>query len=304
MRLNVVLLRSLPLRLFSAGSWQPTVPAWEKEFCKVVGSMDWETLLQLKKFMHLYDNVMEWNDSAGEEAFSNAKRRYWAKKNSLSCDISLPDPDLYIDKIDWDSEIDHEEFVAVESLPMTPETEEDHDPVVIFGDCALPNQDLADLPPSGWGDDEDYLVPPVTHSSTNNADPWGHSSNEWAAAAWLGYSNDGWQGYSNDAWQYNNGGGHGYMPWEGWNWNCADNYNYVGPDVRDTWNDDNNNNNNNVPSTGSGGRVSSFKAPRVRANEQRRKHTPKGHDKAPYKRSGAREWSSNSIAVGQTWDQE
>lgn len=260
----------------------------------MVGSMEWETLLQLKKFMYLYDNVMEWDDSAGEEAFSNAKRRYWAKKNRLSCDISLPDPDLYIDKIDWDSEIDTEELFAVETLPMTPAAEEYHDPVVIFGDSAMPNQEL---PPSGWGDDEDYSVPPVTHFSANNADPWGPSSNDWAAAAWPTYSNDGWQGYSNDAWQYNNGGGHGYMPSEGWNWNCANNYSYVGPD---TWND----NNKNVPSTGSGGRVSSFKATRVQANEQRRKHTQKGHHKAPYKRSGAREWSSNSIAVGQTWDQE
>ncbi|KAH6819351.1 hypothetical protein C2S51_002954 [Perilla frutescens var. frutescens] len=271
------------------GFWQPTVPAWEKEFCKVVGSMDWETLMHMKKFMHFYDNVIEWNDSAGEEAFSNAKKRYWAKKKGLSCNISLPDPDLYIDKINWDSEIDPE-LSDVESLSMSSKTEEDHDPVVIFGDSATPNQVL---PPTGWGDDEENFVAPATRPSANYVDPWGHSLNEWATAAWSGYSNDGWQGYSNDAWQYSNGSGHGYMPWEGdWsNWSCnyANNYNYVGPDIRDTWDDGDQRhwNENSVPMAESGECVSSYKTTRAQANEQRRKHMPRiaeDHNEAPYKR--------------------
>ncbi|KAL1554667.1 hypothetical protein AAHA92_15207 [Salvia divinorum] len=218
------------------GYWQPTVPVWEKEFCKVVGSMDWETLLQMKRFIHLYDNVMDWNDSAGEEAFSNAKKRYWAKRKGLPCDISLPDPDLYIDKINWDLGNDPEMLSSdVESPPTSPQTEEDHDPVVIFGDYATPDHVLATI---GWGDVEENFVGPAACSSANYADPW----NEWS-----GYHNDGWQCHSNDAWQYNTRSGHRYMRWAGdgnnWNWNYANNcYNYVGANTRDAmgdgcWND-------------------------------------------------------------------
>ncbi|KAG8362715.1 hypothetical protein BUALT_BualtUnG0048500 [Buddleja alternifolia] len=125
------------------GSWQPTMPSWEKEFCRTVGSLDWETLLQMKKFMHLYDNVIKWNDSAGEEAFSNAKKRFWAEINGLSCDIPLPDPDLYIDEINWDSEIDQE----FHDMPVVSNTEEYyHEPVVIFGDSLV---QIKNFPPRG-----------------------------------------------------------------------------------------------------------------------------------------------------------
>ncbi|XP_041996936.1 uncharacterized protein LOC121747022 [Salvia splendens] len=202
------------------GYWQPTVPVWEKEFCKVVGSMDWETLLEMKRYIHLYDNVLDWNDSAGEEAFSNSKKRYWAKRKGLSCDISLPDPDLYIDKINWDSDNDPKMLLSdVESLATSPQTEEDHDPVVIFGDYAAPDHVLATV---GWGDLEDNLVGPAACSSANYADPW----NEWS-----GYHND-------DMWQYNTRSGHRYMPRAGdgnnWSRNYANNrYNYVGSNTRD-----------------------------------------------------------------------
>lgn len=258
----------------------------------------------MKKFTHLYDNVIDWNDSAGEEAFSNAKKRYWANKNGVSCNISLPDPDLYIDNINWDSSNDPDMLLSdVESLPMSPKTEEDHDPVVIFGDSASPDQFSATV---GWGDEEENLVTPATCSSANYANPW----NEWAPSAWPGYTNDGWQTYSNDVWRYNDGSGHGCVPWEGdwsnWNWNYANNcYNYVGSDVRDVWGDGDP---SNVPTAGSGGCASSYNASRVEANEQqRRKHMPRNgeqHDKATYKRSSAGEWNPNSITVGRTWDRE
>ncbi|XP_047967364.1 uncharacterized protein LOC125211554 [Salvia hispanica] len=214
------------------GYWQPKIPAWEKEFCKVVGSMDWETLLQMKRFMHLYDKVMEWNDSAGEEAFSNAKKRYWANKNGLSCHVSLPDPDLYIDKINWDSDNDPELLLPdVVSLAASPQTEEDqyHDPVVIFGDSAIPDNVFATV---GWGDWEENFVAPAACSSTNYLDPW----NERGPSGWSGYHNNGWQGYSNDTWQYNNGS----RQWGGdWSWNYANHCysNYVGTDTRDAWGD-------------------------------------------------------------------
>ncbi|KZV38323.1 hypothetical protein F511_25810 [Dorcoceras hygrometricum] len=146
--------------------WQPTVPSWEKEFCKVVGSLDWDTLLQMKKFVHLYDNVINWNDSAGEEAFFNAKKRFWARKNGLPCDIPLPDPDSCIDRIDWDINIDPG---PLPDLDAVPNEEENHEhPVILFGDAFIANQAFS---PSGWGDDEDNYNFPANYSFGDHDDP-------------------------------------------------------------------------------------------------------------------------------------
>lgn len=245
----------------------------------------------------MYHKIMEWNDSAGKEAFINAKRRYWAKKNGMSCDSSPPDPNLYIDQVNWDSDTnlnhDHTVFSDVGALPKI---EENHDSVVIFGDCFTPNQDLATV---GWGDiDEEKFVSPSTPSLPNYTNQWAH--NEWAPAAWQPmFSNDGWQqGYTNDGWQgYNNGSGHAYMPWEGdwshWNsWDYATNgwYNYSGQEVRGTWDE------NYVPMNMSGGCMPSYEYSKILGNDQRREGL--------YERSNTREWNPSSLAVGRSWDRE
>lgn len=64
--------------------------------------------MDAKKFMYCHGNVLNWDDSAGEEAFQSAKKRFWADINGLPCDISLPDPDTYIDEINWNPDIDSE----------------------------------------------------------------------------------------------------------------------------------------------------------------------------------------------------
>ncbi|KAI3471336.1 hypothetical protein Pfo_030701 [Paulownia fortunei] len=308
------------------GSWQPAVPSWEKEFCKVVGSLDWETLLQMKKFMHLYENVIKWNDSAGEEAFSNAKKRFWAEINGLPCDISLPDPDLYIDEIDWDSEIDPELLPDLEFESMISNADEDHDPVVIFGDSLLPNQAYS---LTGWGDDEENFKVPANSYSANHGAPWeqnwGNSFDNGAAI--------GWPGYSNNAWHFGDGSGPaGYMTWGGgwnndWGWNYANNniIYEVGPDIehkiadgeQGPWNE------SNVARDNAGRHVSSDRTSRVQRNDRYRNHISRndaGRYKATYwgqqsaiaKRPDSRDWNSfNScgpvthhaaITVGQTWN--
>ncbi|KAL6498477.1 hypothetical protein OROHE_026574 [Orobanche hederae] len=152
------------------GNWQPVVPKWEKKFCKVIGLLDWETLLQMKKFAHLYENVINWDDSAGEEAFSNAKKRFWAEINGLFCHLPPPDPDLYIDKIDWDLETDNELISDVETETINSNTDENHDPVVILGDSLFPNQAYS---LSGWGDEEKVLKGPDNNiTSLDHGDHW------------------------------------------------------------------------------------------------------------------------------------
>ncbi|KAL3533694.1 hypothetical protein ACH5RR_007215 [Cinchona calisaya] len=154
------------------GSWQPTVPSWEKTFCKVVGSLDWETILEMKKFAYLYDNVVKWDDSAGEEAFHNAKKRFLANMRGFPCDMALPDPDLYIDKVDWDSKVDTDLLSDLEHKYVVPDMAENNEPVVIFGDSLLCNQGFS---PAGWGEcEEDFKK--ATNSSSNNHDtPWDQS---------------------------------------------------------------------------------------------------------------------------------
>lgn len=83
--------------------WKPTIPSWEKEYCDSVG-LPWKELCKAKEYTICYESVLNWNDSAGEEAFHLAKKRYWAKYTGRPCHFPPPDPDIYIDTIDFDTE--------------------------------------------------------------------------------------------------------------------------------------------------------------------------------------------------------
>lgn len=141
--------------------------------------------------MALYKNIVQWNDSAGEEAFLNAKARFWAQLNGLPCAISLPDPDIYIDKIDWNSYIDPELLSDLDQEPVVPDNEERDGNLGHWGnglDSAFLNQPI---PCTGWGDADDTNMPindlPMPgqeHCDWNvdNNHACGHSSRESRAA--------------------------------------------------------------------------------------------------------------------------
>lgn len=245
----------------------------------------------MKKFVHLYEDVIKWDDSAGEEAFSNAKKRFWAEVNGFNCDISLPNPDLYIDKIDWDSESDPD----LELEPLNSNGNEDHDPVVIFGDSLFPNS------VAGWGDDDENFKVPTNSSSGNHPPPfvenWGNSFDNSGATV-------GWPSYYNNPWQFSDGNQpSGYMAWgDGWNnewgWNYSNNnvIYEVQNDVGRTMDDQ-----------GLGNWNENDKPPRVEGNESF-KNQGNGGRKAPYwgEQPTSREWNaynSCAITVGQTWNQ-
>ncbi|GER25828.1 DNA repair protein recA-like protein [Striga asiatica] len=122
----------------------------------------------MKKFMHLYENVLNWDDSAGEEALLNAKKRYWARINGLPCNLLPPDPDLYIDKIDWDSEVDNTGHWP----EFEPEFTGDHEPVVIFGDSFFANQSYS---LGGWGDAEENDKNNTKSHNNQGDDDWGQN---------------------------------------------------------------------------------------------------------------------------------
>ncbi|KAB5551745.1 hypothetical protein DKX38_009056 [Salix brachista] len=162
-------------------SWQPTVPSWEKRFCYSAGSISWKKLLETKKLMYLYENVVKWNDSAGEEAFHNAKKRFWAQINGLPCNLSLPGPDIYIDEIDWNSSVDPELLLDLEREPKDHDEISKGEGVVIIGSSILLNQSFSC---AGWGgaEEEFQKVPDsafdpgpgdFNHKVTNDENPRG-----------------------------------------------------------------------------------------------------------------------------------
>lgn len=114
---------SLPHQYHSLTSddWKGNAPLWEKEFCLKVGSLPWKRILVAKKYMHCHDGVVKWNDSGSEEAFNNAKKRFRAGIDGLPCDIPSPDPNMYVDEIDWNPDIDPELIVELEKEYFNPD---------------------------------------------------------------------------------------------------------------------------------------------------------------------------------------
>ncbi|XP_010931578.1 uncharacterized protein [Elaeis guineensis] len=133
------------------GSDVPSVPLWEKKFCTRVGAIPWKRFCENKKFMGMYKNVLQWDDSAALEAFQDAKARFYAEYNGLPCDIPLPDPDMYIDEVDQDAVVDPE---MVADLEKPPPAHADVDNTVTNGwdSFIFTNKPV---PASGWGDTED-----------------------------------------------------------------------------------------------------------------------------------------------------
>ncbi|XAR68465.1 hypothetical protein NMG60_11003584 [Bertholletia excelsa] len=204
------------------GRWQQTVPSWEKKFCTVVGSVPWRKFVETKKFIHLYDNVLKWNDSAGEEAFHNAKNRFWAELNGLPCDISLPDPDIYIDKIDWNSNIDPELLLDLEREFVVPDDQKKGEQVVILSGPVFSNLFFSS---NGWGDAEDDLEKMVSASLTNRENPWEQN----CVGTNKDVSVNGWSDSCNNFWDSNRweDDSHEWEPWDTNNRNREDTGNYM-----------------------------------------------------------------------------
>ncbi|GAB2267172.1 hypothetical protein Dimus_002156 [Dionaea muscipula] len=131
--------------------WQSSVPHWEKKFCARVGAVPWHKLVDAKKFLHLYPDILGWNDSACEEAFRNAKQRFWAEINGVPCNIEPSDPDIYIDEIDWNPKIHPELVLELEREPVPLDLPEQHDAAIINFESPL--YTTKPIPCTGWDDD-------------------------------------------------------------------------------------------------------------------------------------------------------
>ncbi|KAK1352092.1 hypothetical protein POM88_053806 [Heracleum sosnowskyi] len=79
---------------------------WEQKFC-LLGGIPWYKVLAAKKYIYCHENVLKWDDAAAKDALFDAQERFCSMiNNSLPQAPPLPDPDMYIDKIDWNPEID------------------------------------------------------------------------------------------------------------------------------------------------------------------------------------------------------
>ncbi|CAN1128284.1 hypothetical protein LINPERHAP2_LOCUS4540 [Linum perenne] len=133
------------------------VPLWEKEFCYDVGAVPWHRVVDSKYFSYCQSQILKWDDSSGEEAFHNAKNRYWALINGLPCDIPQPNPDACIDEIDWNPYIDPELIRELEQEYCAPDEDESN-----YGGRKKKSRNMYSDPP------ESCSVNP-----TDGVNPWG-----------------------------------------------------------------------------------------------------------------------------------
>ncbi|TYH48401.1 hypothetical protein ES332_D10G064200v1 [Gossypium tomentosum] len=84
------------------------LPTWEKTFCIEVGAMPWERFVELKKNLYEHDKVFEWDDLAD----------FGEIYHGFPCENKLPSnaADLYIEDVDWNSEIDPKLCLEIKSL--------------------------------------------------------------------------------------------------------------------------------------------------------------------------------------------
>lgn len=132
---------------------QHNISSWEKRF--VTSSIPWKQFLEAKKYAYLYNNVLNWDDSAAEEAFKIAKEAFYANLHGIPYDVKSHDPDCYNNKIDWNSQENNDLIRDFESESVVEDIDSNHEPVVIFGD-ALPDP-YKDYAPYGWGDADDKV---------------------------------------------------------------------------------------------------------------------------------------------------
>lgn len=121
----------------------------------------------MRSSMSIYKNVLDWDDSAALEAFQKAKARFWAKFNGVRSDISLPDPDMYIDKVNFDAIIDPE---LIEDLYKEPPAPANQDAT---GNDSLDSSIFIDklIPSTGWDDAEDP-APSSVFAAIPRSDNW------------------------------------------------------------------------------------------------------------------------------------
>ncbi|CAH9072367.1 unnamed protein product [Cuscuta europaea] len=166
--------------------WRPVVPQpWEREFClQATGGFyrSWTKFLEAKKYVHLDDKIMQWDDAAAEEAFNYCKAMFYAAKFKLS-DVpptSYPgispslqpdddddeniDGDGSDDKVKVDDFDDDDIFGSASDIAESNKEEEEDDNNYYCGIMKNLQESMRieDIKPTGWD------VEPYQYGAPNN----------------------------------------------------------------------------------------------------------------------------------------
>ncbi|CAK8543173.1 unnamed protein product [Lathyrus sativus] len=190
-----------------------TVPSWENKFCATVGQVPWRRFLEGKRYMESHSDVMKWDDSAVKHAFHDAKNRFWAEINGYPCDIPLPDPDMYIDEVDWDASFDPELYLdldrELDATRIMMEKSEQESEIV-----DIPLNHVWEIIPTGWGDvDEEETKPQEPNFAAEgwgSSNPENNDTNSWEqnnSQRWIPQEQNKYQ--ARNGWNINGGGYNG-----------------------------------------------------------------------------------------------
>lgn len=191
------------------------VPSWEVDYCNSL-KIPWYKISASKKYIYCYPTVLNWDDSAGKEAFHNAKRRYWAMINGLPCDNPLPDRDMFIDEIDWNPYLDPELMTDIETLYFNPDSSHTVDEFETINEevehAHVPN-DTNQCNNNPWEKDHSHDSPSFKDTSRGwrqYHDPWEQSQDKIADSlkdtGWRsGKESSGWGPWPDNAKPYSRG---------------------------------------------------------------------------------------------------
>nr|XP_017250527.1 PREDICTED: uncharacterized protein LOC108221138 [Daucus carota subsp. sativus] len=137
--------------------WRPCIPSWEREFTLKLGNIKWADFVEKKKAISIYINIWHWKDSACQEAFQVAKRRFHDEYYGYESDISLPDPGIDVEE-NMDGNLNtHENNEDEEPLLSISEVEDNVSEIGV-----MPRQPvmLQEIEPTGW--DSDVSETPIS----------------------------------------------------------------------------------------------------------------------------------------------
>lgn len=185
-----------------------SVPLWEREFCSYVGSISWQRFCENKRYISVCNILEHWDDSGAFENFQNSKARFWAHYHGQPSDISLPDPDMYIDKVDHRCKVDPELVADLDKVRVPFEVDNNYGLATGSTNARADknqcgNWDIYVEKPSevNWWDWEANSKPDLSWGVKNESSSiWGKSNSGWGDAL----EKRNWRGSSNDHYSSNN----------------------------------------------------------------------------------------------------
>ncbi|OEL38126.1 hypothetical protein BAE44_0000856, partial [Dichanthelium oligosanthes] len=182
---------------------------WEREFCSYVGNISWQRFCENKQYVSVYNNLEQWDDSGAVENFENAKARFCANYHGQPSDIPLPDPNMYIDRVDHRCKVDPELVADLDKVGLPFESDNSSAPARLAN--AEANNKCTQ---NGSGNWDIYIEKQaetnkweleanpyaIWRGKDESSSKWGNSNSGWGAPL----EKPSWRGWSNNQYASNN----------------------------------------------------------------------------------------------------